>query len=47
MLRPGSWTNPAGVSPVRVDAGVPGSTPRFVTRERRAPLTTNGVRDSG
>jgi hypothetical protein len=30
MLRPGSWTKPAGVSPVRVVAGEPGSRPRFV-----------------
>ncbi len=36
MLRPGSWTNPAGASPVRVSAGTPGSRPRFVAERRRA-----------
>jgi len=28
MLRPESWTEPAGVSPVRVGIGAPGSRPR-------------------
>jgi len=36
MLRPGSWSRPAGGSPVRVDTGVPGSRPRFVVERRRA-----------
>jgi hypothetical protein len=36
MLRPGSWIRLAGVSPVRVVAGVPGSRPRFVVEMRRA-----------
>jgi hypothetical protein len=36
MLRLGSWIRLAGVSPVRVDAGVPGSRPRFVVVRRRA-----------
>src|SRR5260370_35473101 len=36
MLRPGSWSRPAGGSPVRVDTGVPGSGPRFVVEGRRA-----------
>jgi hypothetical protein len=36
MLRPGSWTKPAGVSPVRVVAGEPGSRPRFVIVRWRA-----------
>ena len=36
MLRPGSWSRPAGESPVRVDTGVPGSRPRFVVERRRA-----------
>ena len=36
MVRLGSWIRPAGVSPVRVDAGVPGSRPRFVVERRRA-----------
>jgi len=36
MVRPGSWSRPAGGSPVRVDTGVPGSRPRFVGEIRRA-----------
>ena len=36
MLRPGSWSRPAGGSPVRVGTGVPGSRPRFVVERRRA-----------
>src|SRR5918996_5103869 len=36
MLRPGSWTEPAGGSPVPVGAGAPGSRPRFVVERRRA-----------
>src|ERR1017187_938394 len=36
VLRPGSWSRPAGVSPVRVDTGGPGSRPRFVVERRRA-----------
>jgi hypothetical protein len=36
MLRLGSWIRPAGGSPVRVDAGVPGSRPRVVVERRRA-----------
>jgi hypothetical protein len=36
MLRPGSWTELAGVSPARVVAGEPGSRPRFVVERRRA-----------
>jgi len=36
MLRPGSWSRPAGVSPVRVDTGVPGSRPQFVGEIWRA-----------
>ncbi len=36
VLRPGSWTKPAGVSPVRVVAGEPGSRPRFVVERWRA-----------
>jgi hypothetical protein len=36
MVRLGSWIRPAGGSPVRVDAGVPGSRPRFVVERRRA-----------
>jgi hypothetical protein len=36
MVRLGSWIRPAGVSPVRVDAGVPGSRPRFVAERWRA-----------
>ena len=36
MVRPGSWSRPAGESPVRVDTGVPGSRPRFVVERRRA-----------
>jgi hypothetical protein len=35
-VRLGSWIRPAGVSPVRVDAGVPGSRPRFVAERWRA-----------
>jgi hypothetical protein len=35
MVRPGSWTSPAGESPVRVIAGEPGSRPRFVVERRR------------
>jgi hypothetical protein len=36
MLRPESWTRPAGVSPVRVSADAPGSRPRFVIERSRA-----------
>jgi hypothetical protein len=36
MLRLESWIRPAGESPVRVDAGVPGSRPRFLAERRRA-----------
>jgi hypothetical protein len=36
MLRPGSWTSPAGGSPVRVIAGEPGSRPQLVAERRRA-----------
>jgi hypothetical protein len=36
MLRPASWPRPAGVSPVRVIAGEPGSRPRFVLERGRA-----------
>src|SRR6266700_5399348 len=36
MLRPESWTKPAGVSPVWVGAGAPGSRPRFVGEIWRA-----------
>ena len=36
MVRPGSWSRPAGGSPVRVIAGEPGSRPRFVVERRRA-----------
>jgi len=36
MVRPESWTRPAGESPVRVSAGAPGSRPRSVVERRRA-----------
>ena len=36
MVRPESWTRPAGESPVRVIAGAPGSRPRFVGESWRA-----------
>ena len=36
MVRPASCPRPAGVSPVRVDTGVPGSRPRFVGEIWRA-----------
>jgi hypothetical protein len=36
MLRLESCVRPAGVSPVRVSAGAPGSRPRFVVERRRA-----------
>ena len=36
VVRPESWTRPAGVSPARVIAGEPGSRPRFVAERRRA-----------
>ena len=36
MLRPENWTSPAGESPVRVNAGEPGSRPRSVAERRRA-----------
>ena len=36
MVRPESWSEPAGGSPVRVDTGVSGSRPRFVVETRRA-----------
>jgi len=36
MLRSGSWARPAGVSPVPVGTGAPGSRPRFVGEIWRA-----------
>jgi hypothetical protein len=36
MLRPETWTRPAGESPVRLIAGEPGSRPRFVVERLRA-----------
>src|ERR671936_1316827 len=36
MVRPEDWIRPAGVSPARVVAGVPGSRPRLVVERRRA-----------
>ena len=36
VVRPGSWTRPAGASPARVIAGEPGSRPRSVVERRRA-----------
>src|SRR5271165_1258911 len=36
MLRPASWSRPAGESPVRVGTGAPGSRPWFVVERRRA-----------
>src|SRR6266545_5271866 len=36
MLRPESWSRPAGGSPVRVGVGAPGSRSRFVGEIRRA-----------
>src|SRR5690242_17384778 len=36
MLRPGSWSRPAGGSRVRVDTGVPGSRPGLAVEVRRA-----------
>ena len=36
MLRPASWTELAGGSPVPVGTGAPGSRPRFVVETRRA-----------
>jgi hypothetical protein len=35
MLRPVSWISPAGVSPVQVVIGRPGSRPRFVVVKQR------------
>ncbi len=35
MTRPGSWPEPAGERPVRVNTGVPGSRRRFVGEIRR------------
>ena len=35
MVRPENWIIPAGESPVRVNAGEPGSRPRFVVERRR------------
>ena len=35
-MRPESWSRLAGVSPVRVGTGAPGSRPRFVVERRRA-----------
>jgi hypothetical protein len=35
-VRPGSWIRPAGVSPVLVGTGAPGSRPRFVGEIWRA-----------
>lgn len=46
MSRPGSWTRPAGESPVRVGAGAPGSRPRssreFSPAERGAECHVGG-----
>ena len=36
MLRPESWTAPAGVSPAWVETGLPSSRPRFVVERWRA-----------
>jgi hypothetical protein len=36
MVRPASCPKPAGVSPVRVGTGAPGSRPRFVVERWRA-----------
>ncbi len=36
LLRPENWTSPAGESPVRVNAGEPGSRPRSVVERWRA-----------
>ena len=36
LLRPESWTRPAGASPVRVSVGAPGSRPRSGAERRRA-----------
>ena len=36
MLRPASWSRPAGESPVRVSTGAPDSRPRFVGEIWRA-----------
>ena len=36
VVRPRSWTRPAGASPARVIAGEPGSRSRFVAERRRA-----------
>jgi hypothetical protein len=36
MVRPASWSRPAGESPVRVSTGAPGSRPRFVGEIWRA-----------
>jgi hypothetical protein len=36
MVRPESWIKPVGASPTRVEAGKPGSRPRFVAERRRA-----------
>jgi hypothetical protein len=36
MLRPESWSRPAGESPVRVGAAAPGSRSQFVGETRRA-----------
>jgi hypothetical protein len=36
MVRPRSWIRLAGVSPVPVGTGAPGSRPRFVVERRRA-----------
>ncbi len=36
MVRPESWTSPAGASPARVGIGAPRSRPRFVGETRRA-----------
>jgi len=43
MLRPASWTKPAGVSPVRVVAGVPGCRPRSVIERWRAERGVKGL----
>jgi hypothetical protein len=43
MLRPESWTTPVGASPTRVEAGKPGSRPRFVVERRRAERGVKGL----
>ena len=43
MVRPESWTRPAGTSPVWVIAGEPGSRPRFVVERRWAERGVESV----